>query len=182
MQQTARIFLWCAGLLMVPASMAHAQTATPTAQWQDLSVSLGRLDYDLSGVGHTAGVAVRTTRQFTPHVRLEFRTLFARPCQQFQDCRTTGPATLFAPEAQVQYGWKVGRLQPFVGAGLGTAMMRSSFHTDWDPTMSFGGGTGVRLTDRVGLHTEFRLRGHEWRFTSTTSEISAGVSWHLPAF
>jgi hypothetical protein len=44
------------------------------------------------------------------------------------------------------------------------------------------GGTGVRLTDRVGVNGEFRLRGHEWRFTGTTSELSVGLVWRLTAF
>ena len=152
-------------------SVAHAQQPS----W-GLSVSGSRVDYDLSGVGSTAGVAVRATRALSPHVSLELRSLFAQPRQQF------GSSTLFAPEAQLQYRWNAGRLEPYVGAGLGTSALKSSFHTEWDPTVSFAAGTGVRLTERVALTGEFRLRGHELRFTGTTTEISAGVSWRLSSF
>ena len=37
--------------------------------------------------------------------------------------------------------------------------MKSDFHTDWDPTLSFAVGTGVRLTERLGVTGEVRLRG-----------------------
>jgi hypothetical protein len=61
-------------------------------------------------------------------------------------------------------------------------MVKSSFHTDWDPTLSLAAGTGVRLSDRLGLTGEFRLRGHEREFTGTTAELSAGLAWSLPSF
>ena len=160
-----------------------ASVSTAQAQgWSELSVSAARIDFDLSGTGQANGLAVRTTRSFTPNVVLELRTLFARPCQQFQDCKEIGPATLIAPEAQLQYHWNLGRMEPYVGAGLGTAALRSSLGTDWEPTMSFAVGTGVRLTDQLALTGEARLRGHEWKFVGTTAEISAGLSWRFPSF
>jgi hypothetical protein len=167
-------------LLLTGVASARAQGSS----WGELSVTAGRVDYDLSGTGHASGIAIRATRDLTPHVGLELRGLFARPCQQFQSCKDVGPATLFVPEAQLQYRWNAGRLQPFVGAGLGLSALRSSFYkaTDWDPTVSFSAGTGVRLTDRVALTGEFRLRGHEFRFVGTSTEVNAGLSWRLPGF
>jgi hypothetical protein len=38
------------------------------------------------------------------------------------------------------------------------------------------------LTDQLALTGEFRLRGHEWKFTGTTTEISAGLAWRFPTF
>lgn len=93
-----------------------------------------------------------------------------------------GPATLFVPEAQLQYRWTAGWLEPFVGAGLGLSALRSSFHTEVDPTVSFSVGTAVRLTERLALNGEFRLRGHEFRFVGSSSEVNAGISWRLPRF
>jgi hypothetical protein len=119
---------------------------------------------------------VRASREFLPNVRLEFGGVFAKPDQQF------GPSTLFLPEAQLQYRWNANRLSPYVGGGLGAALVRSDFHTDWDPTLSVAAGMGVRLTDALGLTGEVRLRGHEWRFTGTTAEVSAGLAWRLPSF
>jgi hypothetical protein len=40
----------------------------------------------------------------------------------------------------------------------------------------------VRLTERLGVTGEFRLRGHEWDFVGTTAEISAGLAWRFPSF
>src|SRR5687767_522851 len=107
-------------LLVTGAAPARAQNSS----WGELSITAGRVDYDLSGVGTTSGFAVSTRKDFTPHVGLELRGLFARPCQQFQSCEDVGPATLFVPEAQLQYRWSVGRLEPFVGAGLGFSALR----------------------------------------------------------
>jgi outer membrane protein W len=166
--------------MLMAAETAGAQT--PASPWA-LNVSAGRVNFDLSGTGDTAGFSVRATRFLSPHLSFELRSLFARPCQQFQDCKAEGPATLIAPEAQLQYHWTAGRIEPYLGAGLGTAAVRSSsLGTRWDPTISFAAGTAVRVTDRLALTGEFRLRGHEWRFVGTTTEISAGVAWHVPAF
>ena len=176
MRSTFLAFCSMASMLLVGAAPAHAQES-----W-DLNVSAAYMDFDLSGTGQTGGVAVRAKRALTSGVVLEVGSTFARPCQQFQDCKTTGPATLFAPEAQVQYHWGLGRVEPYVGAGLGASALRSSLRTDWEPTVSFAGGTAIRLTDQLALTGEFRLRGHEWKFTGTTTEISAGLAWRFPTF
>ena len=165
------LFLFAFALAVAGVSTAHAQGSS----W-DFTVSGARVDYDLSGTGTAPGLAVRSTRDLTPNVRIELGGLFAKPQQQF------GPSTLFMPEAQLQYRWNAGRLSPYVGGGVGVAMDKADFRTDWDPTVSFSIGTGVRLTERVGLTGEFRLRGHEWRFVGTTSELSAGLTWRLPSF
>jgi opacity protein-like surface antigen len=159
-------------LVIIGSSSAHAQDAS----WGDLSVSAVRVDYDLSGVGSAPGLAVRATRNLTSNISVEFGGLFAKPEQQF------GPSTLFAPEAQLRYRWNAGRMSPYVGGGVGTALVKSAFHSDWDPTLSVAAGTGIRLTDRVGATAEFRLRGHEWRFVGTSTELSAGLVWRLPSF
>jgi opacity protein-like surface antigen len=151
---------------------AHAQEPS----WGDITVSAARIDYDLSGTGNTPGLAVRTTRRLTSNVSLEFGGIFAKPNQQF------GPSTLFMPEAQLRYRWDVGRVSPYVGGGMGTALIKSDFHSEWDPTYSVASGAGVRLTDRLGLTGEFRLRVHEWRGGATTSELSTGLTWQLPSF
>jgi hypothetical protein len=158
------------------AAAGVSPVAAQSSPWGDLAVSAVRVDYDLSGVGTAPGLAIRTTRDLSSNVSLEVGGLFAKPGQQF------GPSTLFMPEAHVRYRWNTARVTPYVGGGLGTALVKSSFHTDWDPTLSVAAGTGVRLTDRLGLTGEFRLRGHEWRFTGTTTEVSAGLAWRFPAF
>jgi hypothetical protein len=159
-------------LALASASSVQAQSAS----WGDLSVSAVRLDYDLSGTGNAPGVAIRSTKHLSSNVSVEFGGVYARPSQQF------GSSSLFMPEAQVRYRWNLGRLVPYVGAGLGAARVGSDFHTDWDPTMSFSAGTGVQVSDQLAVTGEFRLRGHEWRVVGTTSEISAGLAWRFSSF
>ena len=169
---TRLIPTFVAVLVLVGGSLAQAQDRS----WGDLNVSLARIDYDLSGTGSAAALAVRTTRNLTSNVRVEFGALFAKPEQQF------GPSTLFVPEAQLQYRWNLGRVSPYVGGGIGAALMRSDFRNDWDPALSVAAGTAVRLSERLAVTGEFRLRGHEWRSTGTTAEISTGLAWRLPSF
>ena len=154
------------------ASLAEAQDS----RWQDLSISLSRVDYDLSGTGNAPAVSVRATRNLTGNLDLQLGGSFAKPEQQF------GPSTLFMPEAMLLYRWNLGRVSPYAGGGIGGAMVVSDFHTDWDPTLAVAGGAGIRLTDRVGLNVELRIRGHEWRFAGSTAEIGAGIVWRLPSF
>lgn len=151
---------------------ALAQDASP---WDFGAPAVG-VQYDLSGVGNTPGLALRASRDVSNHVALELRGLFAKPDQQ------SGPSTFVVPEVQVQYRWRVARITPYVGAGGGLALVKSPFRTDWDSTVSVAAGTGVRLTDRVGMLGELRLRGIERRFTGSTAEWSLGMTWRLPSF
>ena len=159
-------------LMVVGVSTARAQDAG----WSTLSLSGGRMDYDLSGTGNAPAFSIRTTRNLMPHLRLELGGVYAKPDQQF------GPSTLFIPEAQLQFHWNLGRVAPFVGGGIGTALVKSSFHTDWDPTFSAAAGTMVRVTDALGISGELRLRGHEARFTGTSAEVLGGLTWQFSSF
>src|SRR5687767_14390902 len=84
------------------ASAAEAQDSS----WGNLDVSLARIDYDLSGTGNAAGLAIRAKHDLSSNVRFELGGVFAKPEQQF------GPSTLFLPEAQLQYRWHTGRVSP----------------------------------------------------------------------
>jgi hypothetical protein len=175
MRSGARFVLslsFVAAFLCIGASNADAQES-----FGDLKISFARLDYDLSGTGNAPALAVRTTRGLTSNLQLEVGALFARPEQQL-----VGPATMFLPEAQLQYRWNLGRFAPYVGGGIGAALVKSDFASDWDPTYSAAVGTSVRLTERLGVAGEFRLRAHEWRGVGTTAEVSAGLAWRLPSF
>jgi len=159
---------------VLASAIPSSVSAQEAARW-DFGAGPSVVQYDLSGVGTTPGLAVRAARDLSPHVVLETRALFAWPDQRF------GRSTLFIPETQLQYRWNIARFTPFVGGGGGFAMVRSAFHTDWDTTLSVAGGTGIRLTDRVGLIGELRLRGID-NFAASTAEWSVGMTWRLPAF
>ena len=152
------------------ASAAHAQDSS----WR-LGASLTRLDYELSGTGHAPALAVRAERDLWSNVSLEVGGTYAKPSQQF------GGSTLFMPEVQVHYNWNAGRVSPYAGGGIGTALRTAPFFSDWDPTLSVAGGAAVRLTDRLSLTGELRVRNHEWQFAGTTTELGAGLAWRLPS-
>lgn len=172
-------------ILISTASLAQAQNSS----WGDLAVSTGRMDFDLNGTGHTHGVAVRAKRHFSPHLALEVGGVFARYCGYRSvsggEClpsQQEGTTSLFMPEAQLQYRWNMGRVSPYVGGGMGLSRRGGLNTSRWDPTFSAAVGSAVYLTDRLGITGEFRLRGHETRFTGTTNEISAGLVWRFPSF
>ena len=158
-------------MLLGVTSTASAQES---GRW-DFGAAAAAVQYDLVGVGTVPGLVVRASRDLSPHVVLETRGLLAYPEEQ------SYRSTLFVPEAQLQYRWNIARFSPYIGGGGGFAMVQSPFRTDWDSTVSVGGGTGFRLTDRVGVMGELRLRGID-RFAASTAEWSVGMTWRLPAF
>jgi hypothetical protein len=164
------IALFAFVVVVAGASMAHAQDSA----WQ-LGVSVSHLDYDLSGTGQVPALAVRAKRDLFSNVSLEVGGSYAKPSQQF------GSSTLFMPEAQVHYNWTAGRVSPYAGGGIGTALRTAPLVSDWDPTLSATGGAAVRLTDRLNVTGELRLRGHEWRFAGSTAEIGVGLAWRVPS-
>ena len=166
------LVLSCAFML---AGSTSAFAQTQASRW-DFGLSAARIDYDLSGTGSAAGLAGRASRYLTPNVVLEVRGLFARPELQ------SGPATLVAPDLQVQYRWKIGRFSPYLGGGVGFAAIKKDFMTDWDATSSVAGGTAFRLTDRVDVIGELRIRGFQWDYAGSTGEFSIGLGWRLPEF
>jgi len=144
-----------------------AQSAEPATS---LLAGAGAVNFDLSGTGTTPAFSVRVSQPLGANLVVEGSLLVAKPEQQF------GDSTLIVTEAQLQYHWRLDRFSPYVGAGIGAARVSSDFaNTDWDPTISFAGGSRVHLTERIGLFGEFRLRGVEWDFVGTTTDVIGGI-------
>ena len=142
------------------------------AQTSDTSLLIGggAMNYDLSGTGTTPAFTARVSHELGANFVFEGSVLVAKPDQQF------GNSTLIAPDAQLQYHFKAGRFTPYLGAGIGAARESGdAIETDWTQTVSFAGGTRVRLTDRAGLFGELRIRGFEWDFVGTTTDIMGGL-------
>jgi outer membrane protein W len=153
-------------ILTAGSVSAFAQSDRETS----LLLGGGAMNYDLSGTGTTPAFTARVSHGLGANFVLEGGVLVAKPDQQF------GPSTLIAPEAQLQYHFRAGRFTPYLGAGLG--FIRESadvIETDWTQTVSFAGGSRVSLNERVGLFGELRIRGVEWDFTGTTTDIVGGV-------
>src|SRR5688500_721655 len=145
---------------------AFAQSERETS----ILAGAGVINFDLSGTGTTPAFTARVSRELGANFVLEGSVLFAKPEQQF------GPSTLIVPEVQLQYHWPLGRFTPYLGAGVGVARESGdAIETDWSPTIAFAGGSRVELNDRVGLFGEFRIRGVEWRFVGSTTDVLGGV-------
>jgi outer membrane protein W len=131
----------------------------------------GVMNFDLSGTGTTAAFTARVSREIGANFVFEGGVLFARPEQQF------GDSTLVVPEVQLQYHFRAGRFTPYLGAGVGIAFVRDDvILTDSRrSTVAFAGGTRVSLNDRAGLFGEFRVRGFDWDFVGTSTDVVGGV-------
>src|SRR5687768_17131894 len=146
---------------------AFAQSERETS----LILGGGVMNFDLSGTGTVPAFTARVSRELGANFVLEGGFTFAKPDQQF------GDSTLIAPEAQLQYRFQAGRFTPYLGAGIGVTRESSDglSETDWTSTISFAGGTRVSINDRVGVFGELRIRGYEWDFVGTMTDVVGGV-------
>jgi len=155
---------------IVPAAHAQEQTAARN----EVGVGVGAMNFDLSGTGNTWGTAVRGTRALTDHVALEAGVSIARPQQ------TSDRVHFIAPEAQLQYFWKAGRVRPYAGGGVGFTYRDSDVYVARvNLGLSTSGGARIDLTNTTALFGELRLRGIGRSFGASTSEWFGGVSWRL---
>lgn len=171
MRNHLSLFTVVAVLVLPGIRSASAQEVAPR---HTLTAVAGPVNFDLSGTGTTFGVGIRATRALTSNLALEAGFLIARPKLQDGD-----NATLFAPEAQLQYHWRIGRFAPFAGGGIGFARQSRDFISVTDLTLSGTGGARVYLSDRVALIGEFRLRGFGRDFSGTTAEVLGGLSFGI---
>ena len=153
---------------------ATALSAQEMAARHTLTTLAGPVNFDLSGTGTTTGFAFRGTRALTSHLAIEAGFLFARP--KLQDGER---ASLFVPEAHLQYYWRAGRVAPYAGGGIGLGRQSRDFVSVTDLALSAAGGARVDLTQRVAATGEFRLRGLGREFSATTAEWMAGLSFAI---
>lgn len=158
-------------LLLALPEVARAQEPDRTVA---ISLSYGVSQFDLSGTGDARMYAVRMERLFSRRGILEGGVVVARPGQQFGD--TT---TLVIPEVQAQLQLAVGRVAPYVGAGLGWAFDfrdEADGGTQNDVTTSVAAGLRGWFTDRFGARAELRVRGFGTRFTGSAAEWTGGLA------
>jgi hypothetical protein len=162
-------FAFCAS-----TALASAQPASTNAPATTIEVVTGVMDYDFQGTGQTMPFAVRASRTLVGGLSLELGTTFARPNETF------GRSTFAAPEARLQYAWRLGRVSPFVAGGGGVSATKSALTgTDWRTTLLAGGGARVDLTDRLYAVGEMRLRGVTRHFSASTAEWLGGIGWRF---
>ena len=154
-------------------SGVHVASAQEIAAARNtISASTGSMNFDLSGTGNTWNVTVRGTRALTSHVALEFGGMFARPDLQ------GGTGTVILPEVQLQYHWRVNRVAPYAGGGVGFIHQRRDVIGSTN-NLALGavGGARFYFNDRVAALGEFRLHTIKRNFAGTTAEIMGGVSY-----
>jgi hypothetical protein len=165
--------MFVVGSVLVLSSAVSA-SAQDIAARHTAGVTAGHVNFDLSGTGNAFGLGFRGARALTPHVAVELNAFLAWP--QLQG----GRAMLVAPEAHLQYHWRVGRFAPYAGGGIGFAhQSRDGSASATDVTLSTAGGVRAYLNDRVALLGEFRVRGFEFDFAGSTAEIIGGISVDL---
>ena len=173
MSRKLSLFVVVTVLILTGVNAASAQEIA--AARNTISASTGSMNFDLSGTGNTWNVAVRGTRALTSHVALEFGGLFARPDLQ------GGVGTLVLPEVQLQYHWRVNKVAPYAGGGVGFIHQRQEFLGTTISRNNFAlgavGGARFYFNDRVAAVGEFRIHTIERDFTGTTAEIMGGVSY-----
>jgi opacity protein-like surface antigen len=169
-----RIIGLTAFALFAFTTLASAQSIVTKTPATSIEVVSGVMDYDFHGTGKTIPFAIRASRTLAGGLSLELGTTFARPDETF------GRSTFTAPEARLQYAWRLGRVSPFVAGGGGvSATSRELTGTEWHTTLLAGGGARVDLTDRVYAVGEMRLRGVSSRFTASTAEWLGGIGWRF---
>jgi hypothetical protein len=160
-------------VLILGVTRASAQEI-PAAR-NTITASTGSMNFDLSGTGNTWNVAVRGTRALTSNVALEVGGLFARPDLQ------GGVGTVILPEVQLQYHWRVNKVAPYAGGGIGFIHQRREFlgTTLSTNNLALGavGGARFYFNDRMSALGEFRIHTIERDFAGTTAEIMGGVSY-----
>jgi opacity protein-like surface antigen len=161
-------------VLVFSVAGAAAAQEIPAAR-NTITASTGSLNFDLNGTGNTWNVAIRGTRALTPHLALELGGLFARPGLQ------GGVGTVILPEAHLQYHWRVNRVAPYAGGGVGFMHRRQEFlgvtMTRNNLALGAAGGAQFHFNDRVAALGEFRIHTISRNFSGTTAEIMGGVSY-----
>ena len=173
MSRKLSLFVVVTVLILTGVNAASAQEIA--AARNNISASTGSMNFDLNGTGNTWNVAVRATQALTPHLALEYGGLFARPNLQ------GGVGTIILPEAQLQYHWRVNKVAPYAGGGVGFLHRRQEFlgvtMTSNNLALGAVGGARFYFNDRVSALGEFRIHTIERDFAGTTAEIMGGVSY-----
>jgi hypothetical protein len=170
MKNLFRMFA-AAATLAVSASAARAQAI----EGAGVSFSGGTMNYDLSGTGNTPALALRADFPFSSIFRVEAGVVAAKPDQQFGD-----DPTFIIPEVQLQAQLPLGRVAPYLGAGVGmTRQFESTVNARSDLALSAGAGARVALAQRLAGIVDGRVHAIGDNFAGTTAEVSVGLRWRL---
>jgi hypothetical protein len=166
-----------AALLLTSAlslpSAASAQLPVGTAA----SIHGGIFQYDLAGTGTVRHLAARLEVPVDRIVGIEGSVGYSRPGAEPDEA-----TTMLIPELQARAEWPGTRLAPFFGLGVGAAVVLEGAGQngrDTDLTVAGAGGMRLRVSDRLALQGELRVRGIGSRFQGSSSEWTTGLVWRL---
>jgi hypothetical protein len=150
-------------LLVLAAPPIRAQVT------HSLALTAGASQYDVGGTGTAPIVALRW------EVRLD-RALILEP----GIARSRyGSTTRWFPEGTVQVQVP-GRVQPFVGAGVGVSFASNASGSYRRLTLLALAGLRIYVVDRWTVRAELRYREeHPWHMPPDFADWAAGVSYRL---
>jgi hypothetical protein len=150
---TRSILVLAVSVAACVASPVHAQLMGSTRP--TIAVTAGKTDYDLSGTGTRNVVALRVQLPISHYFRIE-------PGVTYMNHRVfdglLARVHVMMPEVQVQGAVQLGRIEPYLGLGAGTAIRSLEGTSVWDMTVSAAGGVRLELGGGWGLGSELRLR------------------------
>jgi hypothetical protein len=162
---------------------AAAATAAPRrAAAQDyrlasgVALSAGVADFDLTGSGTTAMVALRADAELRRWLVGEIGVGALRP----KEARPSR-LTYVVPEAQLQLQIRAGALRPYLGGGGGWFYAIGP-NRKLQSALSASAAGGVRIAQpghRYGLQAEVRLRGIDREFSREVTEWTAGAAFRF---
>ena len=163
-------------LLAQPAcaqeSAAAAESRRPIG-----SLSVGVMNFDLSGTGSTPMAALRVDLPWSTHLWFEPGLVVARPDQQFG-----ARSTFVVAEIHAHAMLPLGGFAPYLGGGIGHAWdVRDEEFGGTIGRLSLAGALGARcqFAPRAGARAELRVRTLGREFSGSTAEITAGLSWRF---
>lgn len=162
--------------LVLLAAAPRAAAAQDYLLSSGLALSGGVADYDLTGSGRTAMVAIRADAELRRWLVGELGVSALRPTEDLPS-----RLTYLVPELQLQLQLRAAAFRPYVGAGGGWFYAIGPNRRS-QSALSASASAGVRigLPDvRFGLQGEVRLRGIDREFSRRVAEWTGGVALRI---
>jgi hypothetical protein len=164
--------------LLVAPRIGRAQEAAAAESRRPIgSLSVGVMQFDLSGTGSAPMVALRVDLPWSTHLWFEPGVSIARPDQQFG-----ARSTFVVAEVHAHAMLPLGGFAPYLGGGIGRAFdVRDEEFGGTQAELSLAGAVGVRaqLSARAGARAELRIRTLSTELTGWSAEWTAGLSWRF---
>lgn len=158
---TIAVAALCLALSAMPSlaqSMGRARSG--------LGLSAGVAQFDMAGTGTAPFGALRLERELTSWLVGDLALGLIRPDEQISSRQT-----YVVPEAQLQVQRTLGRVRPYLGAGMG---MLKSLNGSARTYAIFSGATGARVavTNALDLRGELRVTGQ----SATLAQWTLGLA------